>query len=197
MRTNNNDMTNTTNESIGRYAEVSIANMTDIRGIKAIHADPIYGWLLLMALAVALVVIVVFLWKRRTQKSAEAVLPAETPLERARRELAQLDARLGEHGADAGFFVALSSILRQYIEGRFAVRANEMTSEEFIAFAKEADFVGGKHKNILKEFFALADLIKFARHTVVDADARASLASVRGFVEETAPQCAAQGESDL
>ena len=186
-------MTNTTNQTAGAFSDVNISAMSDIHGLKGAHADPLLWWaIVLTALAVA--AFCVWWFRRRRAKAVKETAIEETPQERAHRELAALEARLAAEGADAGFFVGLSAVLRRYIEGRFSVRAQEMTSEEFVAFAKEATFVSNKQKNELKEFFSLADLIKFAKQAVTPQDAQASLLSVRGFVDETAPKEEVSGD---
>jgi len=189
-------MTNTTNQSTAALTDVNITAMTDIHGLKGSHGDPFIWWALAIT-TVVLAALLFWLLRRTRAEKAAATIPQETAQERAHRELAALEARLAADGASAVFFVSLSAVLRRYIEGRFSVRAQEMTSEEFIAFTKEATFVSGKQKNELKEFFSLADLIKFAKHAVTPQDARASLSSVRGFVDETVPLEEKKPDEDL
>ena len=188
-------MTNATNATERLYADVNISAMTDIHAIREPHAAP---WLW-VALAVTTLVLAALAWwivsRRKTSAETEALGPQETPSERVRRELDALEARLAAEGPTTGFFTELSLSLRRYIEARFAVRAQEMTSEEFVAYIKDSDLLVGRHKNLLREFFSATDLIKFAKQVAGADDARSSLASVRSFAEETAP-CEDTKESD-
>ena len=60
------------------------------------------------------------------------------------------------------FFVAISSIVRRYLEDRFELRAPELTTEEFLALAGSASHLSHDHQHLLRDFLRQADLVKFA-----------------------------------
>lgn len=85
------------------------------------------------------------------------------------------------------FFSDLSFIVRRYIERQFEVRAPEMTTEEFLSYAREGTFIGADVKKSLVQFFSLADMVKFAKYETDKEEAFRSLAAVKEFVEKTIP----------
>ncbi len=60
------------------------------------------------------------------------------------------------------FFVAISAIVRRYLEDRFDLRAPELTTEEFLALAGSASSLSHDHQHLLRDFLRQADLVKFA-----------------------------------
>lgn len=93
----------------------------------------------------------------------------ESPFAAAKRELAALLAE-GRPAADDrpgidAFFVSLSSIVRRYIENRFALRSPELTTEEFLSELQRSPDLLRSHQALLAELLGVADLVKFARHT--------------------------------
>lgn len=115
----------------------------------------------------------------------ERVVPAHE------RALAALDAlreeRLADRGEWKAHFTALSLILREYIEGRFGLRAPRLTTEEFLREARRSALVAGAESQELERFLRLSDLVKFANHTPAGGAADEAYATVRRFVERTAP----------
>ncbi len=82
------------------------------------------------------------------------------------------------------FYVRLSSILRQYIEWRFKLRAPEQTTEEFLALASGGLIV--THRDLLSTFLHQCDLVKFARHQPDRSDMQNAFDSAVAFIEQTA-----------
>lgn len=83
------------------------------------------------------------------------------------------------------YFVALSKIVRRYLEDRFDLRAPDLTTEEFLELAGEARDLSRAHKDLLRDFLKQADLVKFAgvRATADDIQRAGDLASQ--FLDET------------
>ncbi len=135
--------------------------------------------------------------------------PPIPPHERAYRELEWL---LGQGFIDRGelkeFFFHLSRILREYIEGRFALRAPELTTEEFLIElatrrARRPALPGAaraeapppaspdgrefppEQQRLLREFLQRADLVKFAKHVPGKEEIEGSFESAKRFIEET------------
>ena len=59
--------------------------------------------------------------------------------------------------------MAVSSILRAYLEGRFGLRAPEQTTEEFLAAAEAEPAFDREQQRTLRAFLAACDAVKFAR----------------------------------
>jgi hypothetical protein len=91
-----------------------------------------------------------------------------------------------EQQAIEPFYVRLSSILRQYIEWRFSLRAPEQTTEEFLADALASGGLIATHRNLLSSFLHQCDLVKFAQHQPDRSDMQQAFDSAKAFIEQTA-----------
>ncbi len=83
------------------------------------------------------------------------------------------------------FIVAVSDVLRTYIEGRFSVHAPARTTEEFLLEASAADEGLAERAEGLESFLTQCDLVKYARHRPGADQAKAMLDGAGQFVEET------------
>jgi hypothetical protein len=162
-------------------------DIRDIKGVEPVPADlrPYYvggGLLLLLAVAVWLF----RRWRRRPERVAPAAppLPAHEVAARALADLARR--RLPQEGRFVEHYTALAAIVRTYIEHRFAVRAPEMTTEEFLVTSQRDARLAGGHRTLLGEFLRECDLVKFARHVPAVVDGERALAAATRFVAETA-----------
>ena len=70
--------------------------------------------------------------------------------------------KLWQQGETKGYYVALTDILRQYIEGRFNVPALESTTDEIMDGLKLKEFPDQLKKR-LNDLLSLADFVKFAK----------------------------------
>ena len=105
-----------------------------------------------------------------------------------------LDALLyaGRPGADRPsvdtFYVKLSTIVRSYLENRFALRSPELTTEEFLGEMGRSPDLARSHQRLLREFLQHADLVKFAAHLPSGDDIGAQIRAAENFLEETRNQ---------
>ena len=119
-------------------------------------------------------------WKHRKQ------VRRESAYEIAARRLQQLLIRpLATEDAVELFFVELSSIVRQYLEDRFDMRAPELTTEEFLVSVSDSPDLSVAHQRLLREFLHYADLVKFARMVPGEEDIRQAIERARQFLDET------------
>jgi hypothetical protein len=162
---------------------------SDIRDIKPpvvipIDWRPYYAIAAALALLVALVLLLRWLAKRRRQ-----VATATPPLPPHMIALGALDAlrarRLIEKGAIKEYYSALTDIVRVYLEGRYRVRAPEMTTEEFLVATSRDGRLGAEHRRLLGNFLGESDLVKFARYLPSTDDSERAFSAARKFVEET------------
>jgi hypothetical protein len=145
------------------------------------------GWLTVMGLASGVLVLGsgsvlgyrAFRARRRIEKQRSAYDEA----------VAQL--RALEHGgppdtdAADGWFVALSSIARRYLEQRYEIRAPELTTEEFLLVATARPELTAEHRALLTSFLERCDRVKFAGYRPDAHESLATLKAARGFVEDT------------
>jgi Domain of unknown function (DUF4381) len=110
------------------------------------------------------------------------------PLTLVQRTLLQLDATrpLMEGGDARAFSVAVSDIVRGYVEERFNVQATQRTTPEFLSDClTQVGSALQAHEQSLSEFLWFCDLAKFARWSLSGKEMQGLLASGRHFVEAT------------
>ncbi len=84
------------------------------------------------------------------------------------------------------FSIAVSEVVRGYIERRFAMRASRLTTWEFLSdLAARVDSPLAGYRSLLGEFLYHCDLAKFARWRLSMPEMEAMLQSACRFVYET------------
>lgn len=95
------------------------------------------------------------------------------------------DAGPPDDTAADGWFVALSAIVRRYLEQRYEIRAPELTTEEFLPVATARPELTAEHRGLLRSFLERCDRVKFAGYRPDADESLATLKAARGFVEDT------------
>jgi len=122
----------------------------------------------------------------KRKKSVKKVIKELSPWEKAYWELDQLGKnKLSLDLSFEAYYVKLSDIIRSYIEARFNVKANEMTTEEFLMFYKDSGLFTETRKLLLKEFLQLSDLVKFAKFTPEEKEAKEHFDMAKLIVDQT------------
>jgi hypothetical protein len=145
------------------------------------------GWMTLLFIASALAVLgsgsvlAYRAWRarRRVERQRSAYDEAVSRLRELEKDGAPDDTR-----ADA-WFVALSAIVRQYLEQRYEIRAPELTTEEFLQVATARPELSAEHRGLLRSFLERCDRVKFAGYRPEADESIATLKAARGFVEDT------------
>jgi hypothetical protein len=156
-------------------------DIRDIRGPRFIFPP----WLLPAVIAGALLLAVgawgLWRWLHR-RRLPRVLLPFEIALQRleAVRALMQPD--------DAReFSIAVSDVVRRYIEERFGVTATHRTTEEFLHDLLDSSHAAlARHRALLSEFLQQCDLVKFAGMSLTLQNMESLHHSARAFVLETA-----------
>ncbi|MBN1418840.1 MAG: hypothetical protein JXP34_08690 [Planctomycetes bacterium] len=151
-----------------------------------------WKWVVLGGIAAAGAALVAARVIRRRSPRLARGIPAHERAFAALRRL--VDAKLVEAGEIEAFFVALSTILRTYIEDRFSVRAPERTTEEFLEEAARHEALAA-HRDRLGDFLAVSDLVKFARYEPEDAQIERAFETAKRFILETAERAVPQTQS--
>ena len=119
-------------------------------------------------------------WRRQAVERARA-----TAFERALQRLGALEERgLPEAATVDAWYVELSDIVRRYIEDRHAVRAPELTTEEFLLEARRSVAFSTAHRDLLSTFLGSCDRVKFARYSPGEDESRSALEAARRFLTE-------------
>jgi hypothetical protein len=106
----------------------------------------------------------------------------------AEGRLAALEARGFPSAAQVDpWYVELSDIVRRYLEERFAVRAPELTTEEFLREVGRSEALAPPHRVLLGSFLERCDRVKFAGYQPAEGESREALQAARRFLLETRP----------
>jgi len=141
-------------------------------------------WLFIIALLITGVV--VFLLLQRSKVKEPEVKPVDPPWVIAYRHIEQLKKdQLIKQGEVKEYFTRLSDIVRHYLEGRFALRAPEMTTEEFLWELKRSSCLGERQKEFLRNFLNSCDMVKFAKHPSSDSEMEKVLTAAVSLIDET------------
>jgi hypothetical protein len=157
----------------------STEDIRDIRGPKRVAP----GWLVPVLLSAALLALVAYVvWRRRRRDISRVLLPFEVALQRLEEIRAlMIPARAREFG------IAVSDIVRIYIEQRFTVVATQRTTEEFLQdLLASSDSLLASNRPLLSEFLQQCDIVKFAGISSTMANMEALRESARAFVQQTA-----------
>jgi len=164
-------------------------DIIDIRGPVDLPGGFPFRLLAILALLVIAAVAAKFLIKKFGGK--ERVLPPRPAHEIAYDDLRDLKMRgLPGQGRIKEYYIALSFIVRQYLENRFALRAPEMTTEEFLIAAKNRGEFSSELKALLKDFLLHCDLVKFAKYGPTPTEMDLSFESAKRLVDQTKERAA-------
>ena len=140
-------------------------------GIKDVKEDPYtfkeiaqkYYWIPILILVLTLLAWEVWriIKRRRIAKIAPEMLLS--PYERAKYRLNRLDnAKYIEKGEVKEFYIALTDVIRLYLDEQFCLPAPESTSAEILADMKKLKLSKEQYRQ-MREFLTDADLVKFAK----------------------------------
>lgn len=154
---------------------------------------PLAGALLALGAAAAV-------FAKRSQKQREALALRLGAYDRAMKRLAELERRglPADDEADA-WYVELSGIVRHYLEDRLQIRAPELTTEEFLQHAHSHTLLQEAARDLLSQFLALCDRVKFAGYRPGQDESEAAFAlakSVLGDQEDALRQREAAAEKE-
>lgn len=126
-------------------------------------------------------------WWLFRRGSRGARLPPPPPAHLAALEAIEQLKRKGyiEQERREPFYVELSGIVRRYIEQQFGIDAPDQTTEEFMLIALRSRRLTGAQRDLIGQFLAQCDLVKFARAQPAADDMRAALAAAEQLVRET------------
>ena len=157
---------------------------------------PWQRWIPIAAACLVAVTACILLW--RTSRRRDLVpRGAEVPLAphiKALRELARLrEAPRHTPEEVEAFYVAVSQVLRVYLEGRFGLHAPERTTEEFLAEVEAGDSLLTGHRATLARFLEQCDLVKFANLFPGAASHEETFRIAEQLVESTRPDRIGKG----
>lgn len=165
-------------------------DIRDIRGPLSIPRSMLVIGLWVLALALAAGG-GWWLARRARRRTTDEGPAAEGPPRRA-HEIAyeQLDwletSGLLMQGRIKDYYIEVSDIIRRYLEGRYAIRALEMTSGEVLEQLDDAGVSWDVHDRFTA-FLAHCDLVKFAKHRPSPTACALIVPDARALVDATLP----------
>lgn len=157
--------TNSLDIKIKSVLEKSDRDIKDLKNLISLRGNPFYVLkyvLILLALALAVILVVLFIRKKRRQLKS-GPLQILSPLEELESAINKLykknwlkKRRLKE------FFITLTDIFKNYLHREFGFNAEDLTTEETMWFVEHNEPNPGIQKN-LEFIFSQSDLVKFAK----------------------------------
>ena len=143
--------------------------------------ERLWPWLAGGVTVVAVVAAGILAWLRRAADRARL-----TAFDRASARLQRLRAQglPGPERVDP-WYVELSDIVRRYVEERFALRAPELTTEEFLLEAGRSEELSPTHRDLICDFLERCDRVKFARYSPGENESREALDVADRFLDES------------
>jgi hypothetical protein len=161
-------------------AAAAAEDIRDIRGPKTIYPAWLVPALLAGGALLALGAYAAWRWNRRRRMPA-TLLPFEIALKRLEDIL-----RLLDPASVREFSIAISGLVRQYIEDGFKITATHRTTEEFLRDLLESPHSPlAAHRNLLSQFLQQCDVAKFAGVSLSRQIMESLHQSARRFVTET------------
>ncbi len=139
-------------------------------------------WLWIVAAACAAAVLGAVLVKKH--KKVVPALPPDVVALRAIEDMEKKGIPTDPEEIDH-WYVQLSGIVRSYIEGRFALNAPRLTTEEFFVLAQKSDVLNESQQQLILKLLEHSDRVKFTDFIPSRTESDEMLALARQFVTET------------
>jgi hypothetical protein len=165
--------------ALAAAADPTADDIRDIRGPKFILSPWVLAAAAAAALLLALAVYGGWRWLRRRRRPRR-LLPFEVALQR----LEEIRPLLRPEQARE-FSIAVSDVVRGYLEQAFGIVATHLTTEEFLRDLLESSSALVRHRPLLSEFLQQCDLVKFAGVSLTAETMESLHHSARHFVLET------------
>lgn len=154
----------------------------DLRFLEPWTAPPPWVWVLLALLVVGVVMLI-----RRRNAARRAVQGAQVAAHAHEDALAELEKARALMSPENSrpYGIAVSGIVRHYIERRFHIVAPRRSTEEFLVEAAASTKLEPAHRQVLAEFLGSCDFLKFARARAELTELEAQHQAAVRFVTET------------
>ncbi|GAB4487054.1 MAG: hypothetical protein OHK0019_01560 [Saprospiraceae bacterium] len=174
------------------YATANLEEAEDIRDIQREPSSWMDFWPW-AAGAVLFLLLTMWLLRRKKPKPVAVVqtqlppAPVIPPHQLALQKLTVLEQKqLWKQGNLEPFYAELSLIVREYLEGRFAIPALESTTREILPLLKNAGFPENLH-SVLRDVLHQSDMTKFAKNPPPEHFHEKALNMARQLILATSP----------
>lgn len=175
---------------------VKPADATEMKGVKGPWPVPPnwFPYILAVFLVVVATGAIIFLYLRRRARPMDLppeVLPQRQPHEIAYEQLNRIEGmNWVAQGEMKVYHTEISHVIRQYIAARYHIPALELTTQELLDHLQTENIP----KDLVQQFFANCDLVKFARYSPTKPEAHERMEEARRIVDETKQFWVAVGE---
>ncbi len=149
-----------------------------------------WGWVVAGLLLIGAIIAGILYWRKRKKASLPQhppPAPAEPPHAVAIRKLEALEEeKLWQKGEVKPYYVALSQIVREYLEQRFAIHALEYPTEEILTVLETLPLQEDAKMKLIR-VLKLADMVKFARQNPGASENEEVMEKAKDFVRSTRP----------
>jgi hypothetical protein len=166
--------------------------MLDPLGTNSIRTTT---WVIGLLVAVIASALVLFLRSRKKKPIEQPTLPPDVIASLELDRLIQED--LPRQGRVKEFYLRLTGIVREYIEGTTGLRAPEQTTEEFLREVRHSDRFDGSHAVRLQDFLEAADMVKYAAQQPNEDNISQSLSRAKEFISTRFIRAAASDDARL
>lgn len=168
---------------VAEQSAAALAEKPRLADPETLRRQPVLWWLLIVAAAVVLLLAAGWFIRRKARNTP----PPPPPWEVALSALAELEAAMKSPAfrPERGVW-RLSDILRGYLASRFELPAVTAADCGFLADRAVAE-LDREDREFLRNFFAAAELVKFARVPADPAELERSVAAARRIVGRTVP----------
>ena len=165
-----------------------------IDDLRLLQAPRPLGWLWWVAAGLVVVGLVAFVIWRRAKARKGVVVTPEMIAEAQEDALAELEKLRGMISVKNSrpYAIAVSGVVRRYIERRFGIRAPKRSTEEFLIEAKGSALLDERHQRNLGHFLGCCDFLKFAKATAEVPELNELHEAAVRFVKDTQPEPEAQ-----
>jgi hypothetical protein len=141
-----------------------------------------------IGLAVILIIGGVIYYLRKRPKKVTVIEPPKPIIPAhviALEKLTELrDRKLWQQEQVKQYYIELSDVIREYLESRYTIKAQEQTSDEIFASLRYMD-IAEENRNSLRQMLILADLVKFAKEKPLPHENEQSMDNAMAFVNKT------------
>jgi hypothetical protein len=146
-----------------------------------------YVWwgLGIAAVLAGIIILTVMLTRKKKIQPPKPVVPLEPPHITALRQLELIrQEKIWKEGKYKEYYTAITDTLRIYIEGRFNINAMELTTDEIVQVFR-TQVIDTDSKKKMHQVLSLADFVKFAKATPIEAENELVLNNAFDFVNGT------------
>lgn len=193
---NHDGLTDTvfSNSNLLYVKSILVDTTKDIKPIKGPIKIPI-TWkeiltIVLIILGIVFLILLIIYWLTKIKskpKQKQVVVSKSKAHEIALKKLQKLESQKKWQSDDSKeYYLELSDILREYLEGRFNIPAKENTTIEILQSLRSG-MMQDDEKSMLKEILEISDLVKFAKWKPLTDENYTALKNSIQFVKRTKP----------